>query len=71
MKYTQDQNLFKNVNDALTRQGYEAIEDINDHETDMPVIFLNSKNSLSLKYTQTGEEVIKEILAKQKRQRED
>jgi hypothetical protein len=67
MDYTQDKNLFKNVNDALVKQGYEAIEDINDHSTDMPVIFLNSKNNLSLKYTQTGEEVIKEILAKQKR----
>lgn len=66
-EYTQDQNLFKNVNDALVKQGYEAIEDINDHETDMPVIFLNSKNNLLLKYTQTGEEVIKEILEKQKR----
>ena len=67
MDYTTDKNLFKNVNNALVKQGYEAIEDINDHDTDMPVIFLNSKNNLKLQYTQTGEEVIKEILAKQKR----
>lgn len=64
LEYTQNKELFKNVNESLVKQGYEAIEDINDAETDMPVIFLNSKNSLTLKYTQTGQEVIDEILKK-------
>lgn len=64
LEYTQNKDLFKNVNGSLSKQGYEAIEDINDHDTDMPVIFLNSKNSLALKYTQTGQEAIDEILKK-------
>lgn len=42
-------DLAKNVNERLKKEGYDAIEDINDTDTDMPIVFLNSKDSLTFK----------------------
>lgn len=64
MEYTQNKDLFNNVNQALIKSGYEAIEDINDQDTDMPVIFLNAKDALQLRSTQTGKDAIDELIRK-------
>ena len=63
LKYTRDQELFNKINKRFIDKGYDAIEDINDLDTDMPVIMLNSSKSLGKPiYVQTGREVIEEIL---------
>lgn len=47
LDYTGDKELFDRVNKRFKDQGYDAIEDINDLDTDMPIIMLKSSNSLS------------------------
>ena len=64
MEYTQNKDLFNNVNQVLVKRGYEAIEDINDQDTDMPVIFLNAKDALQLRSTQTGKDAVDELTRK-------
>ena len=67
LNYTRDQELFNRVNKRFIDKGYDAIEDINDLETDMPVIMLNSSKSLGKAISvQTGREAIEEIIKKQK-----
>jgi hypothetical protein len=58
LNYTQDKELFNKVNDKFKKQGYDAIEDINDPDTDLPIIILNAKTSLALKNTETGQKAI-------------
>ena len=63
MDYTVNQELFNKINKRFIDKGYDAIEDINDLETDMPVIMLNSSKTLGKPTSvQTGEEVLNEIL---------
>ena len=63
LDYTRDQELFNRVNKRFIDKGYDAIEDINDTDTDMPVIMLNSSKTLGKPITvQTGREAIKEII---------
>ena len=67
LDYTRDQELFNKINKRFIDKGYDAIEDINDLETDMPVIMLNSSRSLGKAINiQTGREAIEEIIKKQK-----
>ena len=67
LKYTVDQDLFNKINKRFADKGYDAIEDINDLDTDMPVIMLNSSKSLGNPTSiQTGKEAIEEILNKYK-----
>ena len=67
LDYTTDQELFNKINKRFIDKGYDAIEDINDLDTDMPVIMLNSSKSLgNPNYIQTGREAIEEILSKPK-----
>ena len=67
LDYTRNKELFNRVNKRFIDKGYDAIEDINDLETDMPVIMLNSSKSLGkATYIQTGKEAIEEILNKYK-----
>ena len=67
LDYTRNQELFNKINKRFIDKGYDAIEDINDLDTDMPVIMLNSSKSLGKATTiQTGREAIEEILKKQK-----
>ena len=64
LDYTRDQELF---NKRFIDKGYDAVEDINDLDTDMPVIMLNSSKSLGKATSiQTGREAIEEILKKTK-----
>ena len=67
LDYTRDQELFNKINKRFIDKGYDAIEDINDLDTDMPVIMLNSSKSLGKPTSiQTGKEAIEEILNKHK-----
>ena len=67
LDYTRNQELFNKINKRFTDKGYDAIEDINDLDTDMPVILFNSSKSLGKPTTvQTGRKAIEEILEKQK-----
>ena len=67
LNYTVDQDLFNKINKRFADKGYDAIEDINDLDTDMPVIMLNSSKSLGKATSiQTGKEAIEEILNKYK-----
>lgn len=55
MKYTTDTNLHNAVNNHFKNIGYDAIEDINDIDTEMPILVLNAKNSMQLKGHKTAE----------------
>lgn len=58
--------LFDRVNEKLQKQGYDAIEDVNDPDTDMPIILFNStKNAKSTPKAQTGEEYLDALYKKQ------
>ena len=68
LDYTRNQELFNKINKRFIDKGYDAIEDINDLDTDMPVIMLNSSKSLGKATSiQTGKEAIEEIIKKQKK----
>ena len=67
LDYTTYQELFNKINKRFIDKGYDVIEDINDLDTDMPVIMLNSSKSLGKATSiQTGKEAIEEILNKYK-----
>lgn len=46
MEYTRNRQLFNEVNDKLKKMGYDGIEDINDLDTDMPLIIFDSKKNM-------------------------
>ena len=65
LNYTTDRELFNRINKRFADQGYDAIEDINDLDTDMPVIMLNSSKTLGNPvHIQSGKEAIDEYLEK-------
>lgn len=66
LEYTRDKDLFNKVNKRFIDKGYDAIEDINDLDTDMPVIMLNSSKTLGRPISvETGREAINKILKQQ------
>lgn len=65
LDYTRDQELFNRVNKRFMDKGYDAIEDINDLDTDMPVIMLNSSKTLGKPVSiQSGRDVVKKYRKK-------
>lgn len=67
LDYTRDKNLFDRVNKKFQDKGYDGIEDINDLETDMPIILFNSSQKLSDPVSiQSGKEAIDEFLKKRR-----
>lgn len=65
MKYTQNRELRDRVNEKFKNMGYDAVEDINDNETNMPVIFLNSTKQLGAPINKTsGEKAIEDYYKK-------
>ena len=65
LEYTRNKDLFNKVNDRFKKEGYDGIEDINDPDTDMPLIMFNSKKNLGKPISrQTGEEALDEIYKK-------
>ena len=68
VKYTTNYDLFKKVNQKLIDQGYDGIEDINDSDTDLPIIMFNSKTVLgNPTKIQSGREAVDEILNRYKK----
>ena len=62
MDYTTNSTLFNKVNKSFIDKGYDAIEDVNDLSTDMPIIMLNSAKTLGdPKYVESGREAIKKM----------
>ena len=65
-EYTRNKDLFNKVNDRFEKEGYDGIEDINDPDTDMPIIMFNSKKNLGKPVSrQTGKEALNELYKKQ------
>ena len=61
LEYTKNRELFDKVNKRFIDKGYDAIEDINDLDTDMPIVMLNSaKNLGNAVSVQTGKEALDE-----------
>ena len=61
LEYTKNRELFNKVNKHFIDKGYDAIEDINDPDTDMPIVMFNSvKNLGNVISVQTGKEAIDE-----------
>lgn len=65
LDYTQDKELFNRVNKKFQDMGYDGVEDVNDPDTDMPIILFDStKKAIRDAKVQTGREAIDEILKK-------
>jgi hypothetical protein len=65
LDYTRNQDIFNKVNERFIKKGYDAIEDINDLDTDMPVIMFNSSKNLGRPIsTQSGKEALEDIIKK-------
>lgn len=70
LDYTKNIDLFDKVNKKFKDMGYDGIEDINDLDTDMPIILFDSKkNAVRDSRVQSGREAIDDIIkAYRKRQ---
>ena len=67
MDYTTDRDLFNKINKRFIDKGYDGVEDINDPDTDMPIIMFNSSKNLGDPiYVQSGRKAIEEYLKKHK-----
>ena len=65
LEYTNNKDLFDKVNNRFKNEGYDGIEDINDPDTDMPIIMFNSKKNLGKPVSrQSGEEAWNELYKK-------
>lgn len=65
LEYTKNQDLFNRVNERLIKKGYDAIEDINDLDTDMPVVMFNSSKNLGKPISiRSGKEALGDIYKK-------
>ena len=42
LKYIRDKDLFNKVNNRFIKKGYDAVENINDPDTDMLIIVFDS-----------------------------
>lgn len=61
-EYTTDQDLFNRINSKFKNRGYDAVEDINDPDSDMPIIVFNSSKSLTKPTSiKSGKEAIQEV----------
>ena len=67
MEYTNNRELQKRVNDRFRSLGYDGVEDINDNQTEMPVLLFNANSSLGkATSTQSGEEALDEYFKRRK-----
>lgn len=63
LDYTKDKDLFNKVNKKFKDMGYDGVEDINDRDTDMPIILFDSTNKLIRDDNiQTGKEAIDDLI---------
>lgn len=62
MEYTTNKDLFNRVNQRFKDKGYDAVEDINDPDTDMPLIVFNTvKNFGNPTSVTRGEKAVREV----------
>ena len=62
LNYASNKDLFNKVNERFIKEGYDGIEDINDTDTDMPVIMFNSSKNLGKPVsTQSGKEALEDM----------
>ena len=67
LDYTRDKELFDRVNKRFIDKGYDGIEDVNDTDTDMPVILFNSSKTLGSPVSiQPSREALEEYFKKHK-----
>lgn len=56
LNYTNDKELFNKINKKLESMGYDGVEDINDTDSDMPIIVFNAKKSVKQTSHETADE---------------
>jgi len=56
LNYTDDKELFNKINKKLESMGYDGVEDINDTDSDMPIIVFNAKKSVKQTSHETADE---------------
>lgn len=62
LEYTRNKDLFEKVNKRFIDAGYDGIEDINDMDTDLPVILFNTSKNLGKPISvQTYQEAVDDI----------
>ena len=65
LEYTRDRDLFNRVNKKFQDMGYDGVEDINDPDTDMPIILFDSTTkAIRDAKVQSGREAVDELLKK-------
>lgn len=62
MAYTNNKELFDDVNKTLKKMGYDAAEDINDRRTDMPIIVFDSKGTTKRTKQYTADEYYNKLV---------
>lgn len=69
-KYTRNKELFNTINKKFQDEGYDGIEDINDPDTDMPVILFNSSQKIGNPVSiQKSRDTVNEIVKRMERRR--
>lgn len=62
LEYTRNKDLFDRINSKFKNRGYDAVEDVNDPDSDMPIIVFNSSKSLTKPTSiKSGQEAIREV----------
>ena len=68
LKYTQDREMQKRINDRLKKQGYDAVMDVNDPDSETPIIVFDTKKnfkrtsrSLAMDYLKKNEKDLKRL----------
>lgn len=67
LDYTRNKAIFDKINKKFEDAGYDGVEDVNDLDTDMPIILFDSTNkAIRDSYIQSGRDAIEEILKRQR-----
>ena len=67
LKYTNDREFQNKINDRFKKAGYDGVEDVNDSNTEMPVLLFDADKSIGKAIrTQSGEEALNEYFKRRK-----
>lgn len=67
LKYTNDREFQNKINDRFKKAGYDGVEDVNDSNTEMPVLLFDADKSIGKAIkTQSGEEALDEYFKRRK-----
>ncbi len=68
LKYTRDRDMKNRINDRLKKQGYDAVMDVNDPDSEMPIIVFDTKKnfkrtsrSLAMDYLKKNEKDLRRL----------